>query len=80
VFSGEQGLSEAFLAFSGRQIPVESAVGPCHLWQLPYMTSAGTCVLWRCVWVDKCYVLTFGSSGVRSNEDSGDCHCRNFGV
>ena len=33
------------------------------------MKSACTCVVWRCVWVDN-YVLTFGSGGVRSNEDS----------
>ena len=42
MLSGEQGLSEAFLVFSGLQDPVGSAVGPCHLWQLPYMRSAGS--------------------------------------
>ena len=36
------------------------------------MRSAGTCVVWRCVWVDRCYVLTFGSGGVRSDKDYGD--------
>jgi len=36
------------------------------------MRSAGTCVLWICVCVDRYYVLTFGSGGVRSNEGTGD--------
>ena len=78
MLSVEQVVSEAFLAFSGRQVPVGSAVGPCHLWQLPYMRSGGTCALWRCVRVDRCYVLTFGSGGVRSDKDSVDCRLSKF--
>jgi len=58
--------------FSGHQVPVGSALGPCHLWELLHVRSAGTCAWWRCVCEDRYYVLTFGSGGVRSNEDSVD--------
>jgi hypothetical protein len=57
---------------SGCQVLVGSVLGPCHLWEFLYMRSADMCVWWRCVWVDRYYVLTFGSGGACSTKGSSD--------